>query len=127
MGELAEMAHVTKRTVDYYTNIGLLKAERSASNYRFYNEEALKRLYLIERLKSEGRSLEEISSLFSIEQSENSHSKDELASKFYVLNDSLKEVAPLMEKLNEEDRKVMMNRLSPESVTLLHSLLLLLS
>ncbi|MFF2594138.1 MerR family transcriptional regulator [Priestia megaterium] len=121
------MAHVTKRTIDYYTNIGLLKAERSASNYRFYNEEALKRLYLIEKLKSEGRSLEEISSLFSIEQSENSHSKDELASKFYVLNDSLKEVAPLMEKLNEEDRKVMMNRLSPESVTLLHSLLLLLS
>ncbi|MFE0562497.1 transcriptional regulator [Priestia megaterium] len=121
------MAHVTKRTVDYYTNIGLLKAERSASNYRFYNEEALKRLYLIEKLKSEGRSLEEISSLFSIEQSENSHFKDELASKFYVLNDSLKEVAPLMEKLNEEDRKVMMNRLSPESVTLLHSLLLLLS
>ncbi|WP_412998927.1 MerR family transcriptional regulator [Priestia megaterium] len=121
------MAHVTKRTVDYYTNIGLLKAERSASNYRFYNEKALKRLYLIEKLKSEGRSLEEISSLFSIEQSENSHSKDELASKFYVLNDSLKEVAPLMEKLNEEDRKVMMNRLSPESVTLLHSLLLLLS
>ncbi|MBZ6489117.1 transcriptional regulator [Priestia aryabhattai] len=122
------MAHVTKRTVDYYTNIGLLKAERSASNnYRFYNEEALKRLYLIEKLKSEGRSLEEISSLFAIEQSENSHSKDELASKFYVLNDSLKEVAPLMEKLNEEDRKVMMNRLSPESVTLLHSLLLLLS
>ncbi|MDE8675287.1 MerR family transcriptional regulator [Priestia sp. SB1] len=127
MGELAEMAHVTKRTVDYYTNIGLLKAERSASNYRFYNEAALKRLYLIEKLKSEGRSLEEISSLFSVEQSENSHSKDELASKFYVLNDSLKEVAPLMEKLNEEDRKVMMNRLSPESVTLLHSLLLLLS
>ena len=24
--------HLTKRTVDYYTNIGLLKAERSASN-----------------------------------------------------------------------------------------------
>ena len=46
------MAHVTKRTVDYYTNIGLLKAERSASNYRFYNEEALKRLYLIEKLKA---------------------------------------------------------------------------
>ena len=41
------MAHVTKRTVDYYTNIGLLKAERSASNFRFYNEEALKRIYLI--------------------------------------------------------------------------------
>ncbi len=52
LANLQRWHHVTKRTVDYYTNIGLLKAERSASNYRFYNEEALKRLYLIEKLKS---------------------------------------------------------------------------
>ncbi|MEH7179606.1 MerR family transcriptional regulator [Neobacillus vireti] len=60
MGELAEIAMVSKRTIDYYTSLGLLNAERSKSNYRIYSEETLKDLKFIEECKSLHFPLEEI-------------------------------------------------------------------
>jgi len=39
IGELANIANVSKRTVDYYTSLGLLHAQRTKSNYRIYDEE----------------------------------------------------------------------------------------
>ena len=45
------MAHVSKRTIDYYTNLGILKAERSQSNYRYYDETAFETLQFIEKCK----------------------------------------------------------------------------
>jgi len=42
------------RTIDYYTQIGLLSpVRRSPSNYRYYGDDALIRLRWIERLKAE--------------------------------------------------------------------------
>ena len=52
ISELAELAGVTKRTVDYYTNLGLLKPDRSCSNYRYYDTLALNRLKFIVACKS---------------------------------------------------------------------------
>ncbi|MDI2588635.1 MerR family transcriptional regulator [Psychrobacillus sp. NEAU-3TGS] len=46
--------------MDYYTNLGLLKAERSTSNYRYYPQEAIVRLQKIEEKKEQGMSLEKI-------------------------------------------------------------------
>jgi len=60
IGEIAKLAGVSKRTVDYYTNLGLLEPARSESNYRYYSEEALVRLKLIEGLKEKRLTLEEI-------------------------------------------------------------------
>ncbi|HWL12374.1 MAG TPA: MerR family transcriptional regulator, partial [Ureibacillus sp.] len=60
IGELAQLANVTKRTVDYYTNIGLLEAERSPSNYRYYHKQQLERLRRIIAYKEKHYSLEEI-------------------------------------------------------------------
>jgi MerR family copper efflux transcriptional regulator len=60
IGELAEAAQVSKRTIDYYTQIGLLQTSRSASNYRYYSEDALDRLKLIETFKQQKLTLEEI-------------------------------------------------------------------
>ncbi|OMI05393.1 hypothetical protein BTA30_00250 [Bacillus swezeyi] len=48
IGELAEGTKVTKRTIDYYTKLGLLNAERSSSNYRFYDHSSIKRIKCIE-------------------------------------------------------------------------------
>ena len=39
---------MSKRTIDYYTNLGILKAERSQSNYRYYDETAFETLQFIE-------------------------------------------------------------------------------
>lgn len=60
IGEIAEKAGVSKRTIDYYTNLGLLKSVRSESNYRYYSEEAIVRLKIIGNMKSKRYSLEEI-------------------------------------------------------------------
>lgn len=60
IGEIADLAGISKRTVDYYTNFGLLNPLRSESNYRYYSQEALFRLKLIECMKKKRLTLEEI-------------------------------------------------------------------
>jgi len=127
------LAHVTKRTIDHYTNIGLLKAERSASNYRYYTEEALKRIRVIEEYKKKGLSLMDIKLLLQ-EGSSSSFQRDHLLDKtdsvlqqLKELNTNLEHVVPLVEMLNEQDKMLLRSRFSPESVSLMHSLLMLLS
>ncbi|MBF7083821.1 MerR family transcriptional regulator [Desulfallas sp. Bu1-1] len=66
MGEIAELAGVSRRTIDYYTNLGLLKPIRSESNYRYYTEDSLVRLKIIESLKAGRFTLEEIREHLSI-------------------------------------------------------------
>ncbi|MCY8529867.1 MerR family transcriptional regulator [Bacillus licheniformis] len=60
IGELAEGTKVTKRTVDYYTKLGLLKAECSSSNYRFYDHSSIKRIECIENRQKAKLTLDEI-------------------------------------------------------------------
>jgi len=60
IGEIARLAGVSRRTIDYYTNLGLLKPVRSESNYRYYSGETLVRLKLIEGMKKKRLTLEEI-------------------------------------------------------------------
>ncbi|WP_081485669.1 MerR family transcriptional regulator [Bacillus methanolicus] len=38
IGEPAVVANVTKRTIDYYTNSGLIKTECTGSNYCYYSQ-----------------------------------------------------------------------------------------
>ena len=64
IGELAKLAGVTNRTVDYYTNLGLLEFNRSESNYRYYSKGMVDRIKEIERLKQEGMHLNEIKNKF---------------------------------------------------------------
>ncbi|WP_198549774.1 MerR family transcriptional regulator [Macrococcoides caseolyticum] len=58
------MAGVTNRTVDYYTNLGLLEFNRSESNYRYYSNVMVDRIKEIEQLKQEGMHLNEIKNKF---------------------------------------------------------------
>ncbi len=60
IGELATVANVSKRTIDYYTNLGLLECEKNSSNYRVYNEKTLQDLQFIEKCKEWNLSLAEI-------------------------------------------------------------------
>lgn len=60
IGDLAKVTGVTKRTIDYYTNLGLLQAERSQTNYRYYSEEQIEQIKTIEEFKKRKLSLEEI-------------------------------------------------------------------
>jgi MerR family transcriptional regulator, copper efflux regulator len=60
IGELAQIANVSKRTIDYYTHLGLLQAKRSSSNYRIYDEKAFDDLHFIEECKIMHLPLDEI-------------------------------------------------------------------
>ncbi|MEV0335606.1 MerR family transcriptional regulator [Nocardia sp. NPDC050717] len=61
IGELAEHAEVSTRTVDHYTQLGLLvPAERTAGNYRLYDRTDVDRIALIRQLETQGIPLEEI-------------------------------------------------------------------
>lgn len=60
IGEIAKLAGVSKRTVDYYTNLGLLTPVRSKGNFRYYTPECLVRLKMIKALQEKRLTLEEI-------------------------------------------------------------------
>lgn len=61
IGELAQRAGVSHRTIHYYERIGLLRpAEREGAGYRYYDEQAVQRLEKIAALKNLGLSLDEI-------------------------------------------------------------------
>ncbi|ACU37645.1 MerR family transcriptional regulator [Actinosynnema mirum] len=61
IGELAAKAGVSPRTVDHYTNLGLLMpAGRSGGNYRLYREQDADVIALVKELEAGGLPLEEI-------------------------------------------------------------------
>ena len=61
IGQVAQQSGLSSRTIDYYTQCGLLTYERSSSNYRLYDESVLYTLERIQFLKKKRMSLEEIS------------------------------------------------------------------
>lgn len=128
IGELAEMANVTKRTVDYYTNMGLLKAERSASNYRYYSVKELERLRCIEEYKRKNLSLEDIKERLNQNKkspSEMEETELQLKTKMDGLNEELRQVISLIKK-DEKNELLLKKQISHESITLIQSLLVLL-
>jgi MerR family transcriptional regulator, copper efflux regulator len=67
IGELAERAGVSHRTVHYYERLGLLHpTEREGAGYRYYDEVSLKRLEKIAALKRLGLSLEDIAGVIDL-------------------------------------------------------------
>lgn len=67
IGELAKQAGVSHRTIHYYERLGLLQpAEREGAGYRYYDEEALRRLEKVAALKRLGLSLDEVASVIDL-------------------------------------------------------------
>jgi DNA-binding transcriptional MerR regulator len=123
---LAEKANVTKRTIDYYTTLGLLKAERSPSNYRYYDYSSIERIAFIEKCKDDGLSLEEIKNKVI---SQFSEEVDVLELRLKI-QDLEKDVSKALSQLKESDPikyEHFKKKLSNDSLSLIQSLLLLLS
>ncbi|MFJ8090759.1 MerR family transcriptional regulator [Lysinibacillus sp. NPDC095746] len=125
MGELAEKTGITKRTIDYYTNIGLLEAERSASNYRYYAPAMIERLQYIEQRKRQGLSLIDIQHELNIAP----HEEIDVQMLRVKMQDLEQDVTSLLEQINKQDNKnieKIKKNVSPESIALMQSLLLLI-
>ena len=61
IGELANLAGVSTRTVDFYTGLGLIEpAERTAGNFRLYSAGCVDKIAAIRVLEANGVSLSDM-------------------------------------------------------------------
>ena len=69
IGEFSKICKVSTKTLRYYAEVGLIQPDRvdPENGYRYYSIEQLKRMLLINRLKSYHFSLEEIKGLLECE------------------------------------------------------------
>lgn len=127
IGELAQKTGITKRTIDYYTNLGLLEAERSPSNYRYYDSAMIDRLHFIEERKQEGLSLVEIQQALNVT---TTYEEIDVQILRLKMQDLEHDVTSLLEQMNNQDTKysqAIKKNVSPESIALMQSLLLLIN
>ncbi|MDX8290463.1 MULTISPECIES: MerR family transcriptional regulator [Metabacillus] len=122
---MAEITGVTKRTIDYYTTLGLLKAERSPSNYRYYDHSSIERIAFIEKSKAEGHSLEEIKKRVISRFSEEVDVL-ELRLKIQGLEQDVTKALEQLKESDPEKYESLKKNISSESLSLIQSLLLLL-
>jgi MerR family mercuric resistance operon transcriptional regulator len=67
VGEVAQRAAVNIQTIHYYEREGLLpRPPRTASNYRVYTEDAVRRVQFIKRAQELGFTVKEIKELLSL-------------------------------------------------------------
>ena len=67
IGELAERAEMSLRTIRHYDEVGLLKpSARTDGGFRLYTEQDLARLLVIRRMKPLGYTLEEMGAVLRV-------------------------------------------------------------
>ena len=113
IGELANIANVSKRTIDYYTSLGLLKANRSKSNDRIYSQNAVEDLKFIEECKNLHFSLEEIKRKLEIKKQQELQ-EGELEKHIQLVTQQMKQLAndlnvllPLLNNLDERQAQLL--------------------
>lgn len=129
ISELAELAGVTKRTVDYYTNLGLLKPDRSCSNYRYYDTLALNRLKFIVACKKRRLALSDIKDRLENQFPSSALPDDigNLASEIDHMNQNISVILNRFEKLEPEERAQLKKGWLLKSLQCFNHLSLLLS
>lgn len=132
IGELAEVSQVSKRTIDYYTKMGLLICERSESNYRFYQKDAVDDLVFIDECKKMNMPLEEIKQRLTMAKAEKAdsdaltHHAEYISRIMQHLQTELKELCSSAEKLDKKEQEKIIHSLIPKAAGLNEKLTLLL-
>jgi DNA-binding transcriptional MerR regulator len=99
IGELAERAGTSTRTLRYYEEHGLVRARRSANGYRVYDEAELRVVHEIRTLLAVGFGLEDIRPFVACLRAGNS-SGDVCPDSVAVLRRKLAEVDALIERMS---------------------------
>ncbi|MGM9924918.1 MAG: MerR family transcriptional regulator [Bacillus sp. (in: firmicutes)] len=124
IGELAHITDVSKRTIDYYTNIGLIEAERTSSNYRCYTYETIQKLKTIKELKKQNMTLDEIKAL--LHQESDKLDIEKLRLKLQGLEKDVSEIVNIIERSKLNKDELVNKHISHETISLIQSLLILL-
>ncbi|MHC0038482.1 MerR family transcriptional regulator [Pseudoneobacillus sp. C159] len=131
IGELAKEANISKRTIDYYSQIGLLTPVRSDSNYRLYEEQSIKILQLIAHYKKLNMPLEEIKEFIHLLKKEGQLNEDKINKHVQQITDimhhlvaELNEIKPLIDKLDSKQKDFIASKISAQGLTLAQTLIL---
>ncbi|MGE7183192.1 MerR family transcriptional regulator [Peribacillus sp. NPDC006672] len=125
IGQLAELANVSRRTIDYYTQLGMLNYEKTGSRYRYYTEDALNRLHMINRYKEQNMPLTEIKERLLVWSETTVDSEqvllmvDKISTDLNELENELLELKPLMDQLDEQQLTYAAKQLSVRGSSLL--------
>jgi DNA-binding transcriptional MerR regulator len=132
IGEIAELMKISKRTIDYYTQIGLLNPIRTESNYRLYGEDSIRILELVEHYKNLNMPLEEIKASIELIKADDSLDKHKVEKHFNQiamimqhLEEEISVMKPVLQKLNQSQKEELFRKLSTQGITLAQTLLLL--
>ncbi|PEC50192.1 MerR family transcriptional regulator [Bacillus sp. AFS077874] len=129
IGELAKEVGVSKRTIDYYTNLGLLEPRRSEYGHRFYDEASLETLKFIEQCKSMHLPLQEIKEILEkkkiamVENQSIAPLTEEVTVHMNQLQIELSQLKYLLENLTEEQKLNIIRQLTTQSSELIQTLL----
>lgn len=122
---------MSKRTIDYYTKIGLLHPRRTDSNYRLYDEEAVEAIELVKRYKKMNCPLNEIKDVIDMMQSKTLSNQslemhvEHIAQIMQNLEKEIKDMQQLMDHMNGKQRAIIMEKLSKQSANLVKALLVI--
>lgn len=104
-GQLARLSGVTTEAIRFYERKGLLKPERNPStNYRYYNETAIKRLRFILKAKNHGFTLSEIRELLELSNTSNSSCldvKQKAEEKLLIIEQKIAELEKIKQALQQ--------------------------
>ena len=124
--------NISKRTIDYYTHIGLLSPIRTESNYRLYGEDSIRILGLVEHYKNLNMPLEEIKSSIELIKADDSLDKQKAEKHFNQiavimqhLEEEISVMKPVLQKLNQPQKEELVRKLSAQGITLAQTLLLI--
>src|SRR6056297_10803 len=114
IGEIANLFHVSTRTVRYYEEVGLLASQRDPdSQYRYYDERSSERLKKILVLRELGLSLNDIKNI--LEQTSTPIVSEILMSHLFKVQDEIKRQR-MLEKVLKQLLKMLDSKLSPGEI-----------
>ena len=103
-GKLANKTGCNIETIRYYENIGLLPAPaRSASGYRKYGDEHLRRLNFIQRARALGFTSDKIQDLLELTDSDGEHTRADVKS---LTEAHIEEIAQKIRDLQKIKRRL---------------------
>lgn len=96
--DLAKKAQISTDAIRFYEKKNLIQPTfRANNNYRYYNEEALKRLILIKRCRSLDMTLKEIETIIELEK----HPSQDCCAVNDVIDEHIKHVEHRIEELQQ--------------------------
>jgi DNA-binding transcriptional MerR regulator len=123
------LAGVSSRTIDYYTQIGIInESTRSPGKHRLYSEESLQTIRIIKELQKQHYSLHEICQLFN--QNKNDEIIEKIANIRRCLESLQKEVVELCPAVRlsgpNDQVRVVSTELINKSIQVLQGLIIML-